>query len=300
MKSRRKFIKSSLLGLTALTFPNIIKVNADQDYDVVVIGAGAAGLAATEELIRSGKKVICLEASNRIGGRALTDNQIFGEPYDLGALWLDNGETNPFKIYAEKNSKFNIYKERAEEIYNGNKKTSQEDELWKLYDGVEAAIAKTRKDVAPIDVVPNQDHRWFDTVHLQIGAWEMGKDFTKYSCKDFNYDYEIGGGGIFFKMSNFLFGNNYLFYFFIFITFLFLYDLTKNFQNFLLLLCLLLSNPQYSIYHKYFDPLILIIWFLLFIKKGNFQKNYFKKENILIFYLFYLTFICLNYFKSFI
>ena len=24
-----------------------------------------------------------------------------------------------------------------------------------------------------------------------IGAWEMGKDFTNYSCKDFNYDYEI-------------------------------------------------------------------------------------------------------------
>ena len=194
MKSRRKFIKSSLLGLTVLTIPNIIKVNADQDYDVVVIGAGAAGLAATEELIKSGKKVICLEASNRIGGRALTDNQIFGEPYDLGALWLDNGETNPFKIYAEKNSKFDVYKERAEEmyaVYNGNKRTSQEDELWKLFDGVEAAIVKTRKDLAPIDVVPNQDHRWFDTVHMQIGAWEMGKDFTNYSCKDFNYDYEI-------------------------------------------------------------------------------------------------------------
>ena len=106
MKLKRKFIKSSLLGLTAITFPSIIKVNADQDYDVVVIGAGAAGLAATEELINSGKKVICLEASNRIGGRALTDNQIFGEPYDLGALWLDNGDTNPFKLFGEKNSNF--------------------------------------------------------------------------------------------------------------------------------------------------------------------------------------------------
>ncbi len=47
MKSRRKFIKSSLLGLTAITFPNIITANINQDYDVVVIGAGAAGLAAT-------------------------------------------------------------------------------------------------------------------------------------------------------------------------------------------------------------------------------------------------------------
>ena len=47
MKSRRKFIKSSLLGLTAITFPNIITANINQNYDVVVIGAGAAGLAAT-------------------------------------------------------------------------------------------------------------------------------------------------------------------------------------------------------------------------------------------------------------
>ena len=42
MKSRRKFIKTSLLGLTSLALPNIIKVHASQDYDVVVIGAGAA------------------------------------------------------------------------------------------------------------------------------------------------------------------------------------------------------------------------------------------------------------------
>ena len=194
MKSRRQFIKSSLLGLTALTFPNIIKVNADQDYDVIVIGAGAAGLAATEELIRSGKKVICLEASNRIGGRALTDNQIFGEPYDLGALWLDNGDTNPFKLFGEKNSKFNLYKERSEEmydLYSGSKKISNDGEIWKVYDGIEASIVKTRKDISPSEVVPYQDHRWFDTMHMIIGAWEMGKDFTDYSCKDYNYDYEI-------------------------------------------------------------------------------------------------------------
>jgi len=194
MNVRRKFIKSSLLGLASLSFPNIIKVNADQDYDVVIIGAGAAGLAATEELIKSGKKVICLEASNRIGGRVYTDNNIFGEPYDVGALWLENGETNPFKIYGEKNTQFNMYKERAEEmyaVYAGKKRTTKEEQLWKLFDSVEASIYKTRKDVAPIDVVPNQDDRWFDTVHTMIGQWEMGKDFSNYSCKDFNYDYEI-------------------------------------------------------------------------------------------------------------
>ena len=157
--NRRKFIKTSLLGLTAVTFPNIIKANTDQDYDVVIIGAGAAGLAATEELIKAGKKVICLEASNRIGGRAFTDNKIFDEPYDMGALWLDNGDTNPFRLYGEKNSNFNLYKERSEEmydLYSGKKKISNDDEIWKVFDGIEAGIAKTRKDISPSEVVPYQ------------------------------------------------------------------------------------------------------------------------------------------------
>ena len=39
--------------------------------DVVVIGAGAAGLAATNYLIQQGKSVICVEAGNRIAGMFL-------------------------------------------------------------------------------------------------------------------------------------------------------------------------------------------------------------------------------------
>ena len=143
--NRRKFIKTSLLGLTAVTFPNIIKANSDLDYDVVVVGAGAAGLAATEELIKSGKNVLCIESLNRIGGRIVTDNTIFKEPYDLGALWIENGETNPFKIYGENNKNFNLYKERSEEIemysvYSANKKISNDDALWRVYDGIRAVI----------------------------------------------------------------------------------------------------------------------------------------------------------------
>lgn len=198
-KNRRSFIKSSLLGLGLLSFPNVILANSEENYDVVVIGAGAAGLAATDMLIKSGKKVICLEASNIVGGRAITDNQIFGEPYDLGALWIENGDTNNFKIYGENEKKFNVYKERYEEmysVYSGKKRISNEDAIWKIYDSATAAIAKTRKDIAPIDVVPYQDDRWFDTVHTIIGPWEMGKDFSNYSCKDYNFDYELPESGV--------------------------------------------------------------------------------------------------------
>ena len=198
LSSRRKFIKSSLLGLTAISFPNIIKANSDLEYDIVVVGAGAAGLAATEELIKSGKNVLCIESLNRIGGRVVTDNTIFKEPYDLGALWIENGETNPFKIYGENNKNFNIYKERTEEmysVYSGKKRISNEDALWKIYDGAEAEIAiNANKDIAPLDVVPYQDQRWFDTAHMILGPWEMGKDFSNYSCKDYMFDYGIEEG----------------------------------------------------------------------------------------------------------
>ena len=199
-KNRRKFLKNSLVGLSALTFPNIIRASSDLDYDVVVIGAGAAGLAATEELIKSGKKVLCIESLDRIGGRVVTDNTIFKEPYDLGALWIENGETNPFKIFGENNKQFNLYKERSEEmysVYSGKKLISNENALWKIYDGAEAEIAiNANKDIAPIDVVPYQDQRWFDTAHMLLGPWEMGKDFSNYSCKDYMFDYGIEEGSL--------------------------------------------------------------------------------------------------------
>lgn len=66
------------------------------DCDVVVIGAGAAGLAATKELRARGLTVRCLEATGKAGGRCLTDTQTFGVPFDRGAHWLHNRPTNPF------------------------------------------------------------------------------------------------------------------------------------------------------------------------------------------------------------
>ena len=197
-KNRRNFLIKSLAGFTLAIIPK--KVFSSSEPEIIVIGAGAAGLAATEHLIKNGKSVLCIEASNRIGGRAITDNKIFSEPYDLGALWIENGETNPFKIYGVNQGSFNLYKERSEEmyaVYNGTKKTSQEDELWKIYDGIEASIAKNKKkDIAPIDIVPFQDERWFNTAHMLVGPWEMGKDFYNYSCKDFGYDYGVQESGV--------------------------------------------------------------------------------------------------------
>ncbi|MFG2132776.1 flavin monoamine oxidase family protein [Streptomyces sp. NPDC048751] len=61
------------------------------DHDVVVIGAGIAGLAAAAALVAAGRDNVCLEARERIGGRLLSKA---GPPgaLDLGATWFWDGE----------------------------------------------------------------------------------------------------------------------------------------------------------------------------------------------------------------
>lgn len=64
------------------------------EADVVVIGAGAAGIAAARTLLAAGLSVAVVEARDRIGGRALTVS-LRGHPVDLGAHWLHAGPINP-------------------------------------------------------------------------------------------------------------------------------------------------------------------------------------------------------------
>jgi monoamine oxidase len=82
-------------------------------YDVVVIGAGLAGLTAAKELRRLDHSVLILEANDRIGGRAYTAD-ISGVPIDYGGAWLHGVPTNPLAPLADalgftrKRTEFNV------------------------------------------------------------------------------------------------------------------------------------------------------------------------------------------------
>jgi hypothetical protein len=114
---------------------------------------------------------------------------------------------------------------------------------------------------------------------------------------NFNYQYNLSGGGIFFKVSYFIFKNNYLFYFISFFSIIFVLPLLKdNKLNILLFLLIILNNPQYTIYHKYFDPFLLIMFFSIFkfkLKLDKFKIN----KNILFIYFYFLSFLLISNLK---
>jgi monoamine oxidase len=75
---------------------------AEFETDVVVVGAGAAGLAAARRLTDLNLSFVVLEAMARSGGRAFTDTDSFeGLPWDHGCHWLHCGSINPLRAIAD-------------------------------------------------------------------------------------------------------------------------------------------------------------------------------------------------------
>jgi monoamine oxidase len=69
---------------TNLLDPKFMKV-----VDVIIIGAGVAGLSAAKVLREAGKKIVILEARSRIGGRIFTKRQVrFPHAIELGAEFI--------------------------------------------------------------------------------------------------------------------------------------------------------------------------------------------------------------------
>jgi monoamine oxidase len=94
--NRRDLLKLA----TALPFSAAL---AQSKPDVIIVGAGVAGLAAAQRLTAKGAKVLILEARNRIGGRVWTDSRL-GFPLEMGAQWIHGTKNNPIATLAKQNN----------------------------------------------------------------------------------------------------------------------------------------------------------------------------------------------------
>lgn len=101
----------------------------------------------------------------------------------------------------------------------------------------------------------------------------------------FNYQISFTGGGFFYQLSIYMFNNNIFFYCIAFYTLFYIYYISSlSRTNLILLGILIISNIQNTIYHKYYEPMILIIVLLLF-KSLNFNKFFSRRVNIIYIYL---------------
>ncbi|MBT5432961.1 MAG: FAD-dependent oxidoreductase [Rhodospirillaceae bacterium] len=133
------------------------------DVDVVIIGAGSAGLSAAKAAAASGLTFTVVEASHRIGGRAYTEEFAQGQPFDLGCHWMHSASLNPFVAIADQHG-FSYRKDNEwnQPIHNAGSWIGEDERaavqaLSEANDKAIAAAAAQGRDCAVADVVDLED-----------------------------------------------------------------------------------------------------------------------------------------------
>jgi len=159
-----------------------------READIVVIGAGAAGIAAARRIMAANRKVIVVEASNQIGGRCQTDVSTFDVPFDRGARWMHNPETNPMIKLARSAGLEITTAPQGQKIRIGrrNARPGETEEFLAALVRANRAIddAARRFDVSCASVLPKDLGVWADTAEFTLGANFSGKDLKDISVGD--------------------------------------------------------------------------------------------------------------------
>jgi len=156
--------------------------------DVIIVGAGVAGLTAAKELTRAGKSFVVLEATDRIGGRVHVDTTSFKVPIDYGAAWFHGVEQNPMVPFADKLGFARVDTNLDGPIYVGDRLATEEEAAgceatWQqLEKALEAATAAGR-DPSPHDLLP-ADAPCRELMLDNVGRFEAAVDIKETSTVD--------------------------------------------------------------------------------------------------------------------
>ena len=188
--TRRAFVSASAaFALAPALSRRAMAVALPREADIVVIGAGAAGIAAARRIVSANRKVVVIEASDRIGGRCLTDTATFAVPFDRGARWLHNPETtNPLIRLARSTGLETFPAPLGQKIRVGRRNAragETEDFLATLVRANRAIDDLARKaDMACATALPKDLGDWAATVEFVLGAYATGKDLKDLSAMD--------------------------------------------------------------------------------------------------------------------
>lgn len=181
-------------------------------FDLVIVGAGSAGIGAAREAQARGLSVIAFEAMERAGGRAFTDHDTFGLPWDYGCHWLHSGSINIMREFADRLG-FRYERDRSTWHLQANGTPMPPDHQAE----VDASCARCYQAVAtaghagldlPVSAVVDAAEPGFDLFNMEIHA-EWGVpidqlstlDATRYRDTDENWPVVDGYGAIVAKLA---------------------------------------------------------------------------------------------------
>jgi monoamine oxidase len=156
--------------------------------DAVIVGAGAAGIAAARRLAAFNKRFVLLEAAEEVGGRCITDTKTFGVPFDRGAHWMYAADVNPL-VKLGVQAGLNVYTVPPGQRVRIGRRYAREGEMEDFLAGLvraNTAIAEAarKSDVACAQVLPKDLGDWRSTIEFVLGPYNCGKELSELSTVD--------------------------------------------------------------------------------------------------------------------
>lgn len=157
------------------------------DVDVVIVGAGAAGLGAAKVCRAAGLNFKVLEAMGRIGGRAFTSSEHFGIPFDIGCAWLHGADRNPFFPEAQAAGWTLQYHDMALDHLYFDRRRAETSEIEEM-NRADATLAEALKTYQGADdrlsAIVGKGHG-MRAVATYAGPMDFGQDIDEISIADF-------------------------------------------------------------------------------------------------------------------
>jgi monoamine oxidase len=164
-------------------------ITRSSSVDVVIVGAGAAGIAAARRLAAAGKRFALFEAADTIGGRCVTDTSLFGVPFDRGAHWVHMPDINPVAKLGTQTG-LDLYPAPPGQRVRIGRRYAREGEMESYLGGVVRAAtaiadASRKIDINCGQVLPKDLGDWRPTIEFVLGPFGCGKDLSEVSVYDF-------------------------------------------------------------------------------------------------------------------
>jgi monoamine oxidase len=184
--TRRSFIAGSAAVAAS---PGFGAMPGSGEVDIVVVGAGAAGIAAARRIAAAGRRCVLVEATDRVGGRCITDTAAFGVPFDRGARWIHMPDSNPVAKLAPRPG-FEIYPAPPGQHVRIGRRNARDRELEDYLASLvrsNAAIGEAgrgKADVSCAQALPKDLGDWRSTVEFVLGPFGCAKDLAEVSAFD--------------------------------------------------------------------------------------------------------------------